>query len=873
MSTSVIPVRVDGARGKLKIFFGAAPGVGKTYAMLDSARGARRSGGDVVVGWINTHGRPDLQAFLDDLPHLSRAGARGAPLREFDIDEALARRPTVLLLDELARVNPEPARHRRRWQDAIELLGAGIDVWTTLNVGDLESLRDVVAQITGTGVGETVPDSLLDRADAIELVDLPPDVRTDRAPEGALRRGDLLALRELALRRTAECVDAQVRAYRREHGIEATWPAAERILVCVGPGPHAARLVRAARRMAAGLRADWATVYVETPAHAHLPREDREWVGQHLQLAESLGGRAIRLSGESVSTTLLAYARDHNVTKILAGKPTHSHWRDLVQGALLDELIRRSGDIDVYVTSGDSAAASPRPPRVFIRRSPLRSYLASVLVVGLAAGLAWLMSGHFQPWDLSLVFLLATVVVATRFGRGPSILAATLGVAVFDFCFVPPYFSFAVRDDPYVLTFLVMLAVGITVSTLATRVRNQVEAARSHAQWVATLHALSRELAEARDASAIVACASRQLEAALEGSTVFLLPDAGGQLAVPGVGMDENEVAAARWVFVHGSAAGRGTDSFREARGLYLPLQTAARTVGVLSFRSLDGAAPADPRQRSMLEALAHQVAGALERTLLADEAKQIELRARTEELRNALLSSVSHDLRTPLATIMGSATTVLEDRGTMDAAQRADLARAIYEEADRLNRLVTNLLAMTRVESRDLALTREWVPLEEIVGAALERVSVRLGARSVRSTIPADLPSVSVDPVLLEQVFVNLLENAVRYTPDGTPIEIEARGQGEAVQVEIRDRGPGLAAGLERRIFEKFFRAPGAPSGGSGLGLAICRGIVVAHGGTIEAYNRAGGGAVFRFTLPASGTPPAVPVEMPVGSALEESS
>jgi two-component system, OmpR family, sensor histidine kinase KdpD len=831
--------------------------------MLSRARAARQAGTDVVAGWVETHGRPEVDALMDGLPWLSPDGDR----REFDIDAALARRPAVLLLDELARANPPPARHRRRWQDALELLDAGIDVWATLNVGELESLRDVVAQITGAPVGDTVPDSVLERADAIELADLSPELLRRRADAGPLRRGDLLALRELALRRAADGVDAEVRAYRRAHRIEATWPAAERILVCVGPGPHAARLVRAARRMAAGLRADWAAVYVETPAHAHLPREDREWVDQHLHLAESLGGRAVRLSGESVSVALLVYARDHNVTKILVGKPTHPRWRDLLRGALLDEIIRRSGDIEVYVTSGDVAEAPLRPPRVFVRRSPLRSYLVAALVVGLAALVAWLMSGHFQPWDLSLVFLLATVVVAMRFGRGPSILAATLGVALFDFCFVPPYFSFAVRDDPYVLTFLVMLAVGVTVSTLATRVRNQAEAARSHAQWVATLHALSRELVEARDVGDVVRSSLRQIEAALSGSTVLLLPEAthGDLTAV----MDDGGLAgvaaekpAAQWVFAHGQIAGHGTDSFREANMLYLPLQTATRTVGVLGFRPHDAAAPIEARQRSMLEALAHQIAGALDRMLLADEAKQTELRVRTEELRNALLSSVSHDLRTPLATIMGSASTLESDAGALTRPQRADLSRAIYEEADRLNRLVTNLLAMTQVESRGLALSREWVPLEEIVGAALERVAARLETRPVASVIPADLPPVSVDPVLLEQAFVNLLENALRYTPAGSPIEVEARQVGDTVEVELRDSGPGLSPGLEERVFEKFFRGPGAPAGGSGLGLAICRGIVLAHGGTIVAENRVGGGAVFRLTLPLPSNPPVVPAE-----------
>jgi two-component system sensor histidine kinase KdpD len=511
------------------------------------------------------------------------------------------------------------------------------------------------------------------------------------------------------------------------------------------------------------------------------------------------------------------------------------------------------------MSSGDPSGASRAPAH----RSSLASYAWSVLAVAAATAVAWPMFGRFHTSDLALVYLLATIVVATRFGRGPSVLATALGVAVFDFCFVPPYFSLAVSDDPYVLTFAVMLLVGLTVSTLATRAREQAEAARSHAQWTSTLHALSHELAQARDVEAIAASAASHVEVALGGSAVVLVAqEDGGLVPLSGAGrpkLDDGDREAARRAFDHAAPLTRHGGTPRATEALYLPLRTASRTLGVLAFHPAADHRVMTPSRRQMVEALAQQVAGALERALLAEEAKQTELRARTEELRNSLLSSVSHDLRTPLAAIMGSATTLLE--GAPLTPPQADLARTVYEEAERLNRLVTNLLAMTRVAG-GLEPKKEWVPLEEIVGSALERLGPRLEGRALQSRIPDDLPLVPADPVLIEQVLVNLVENAVRYTPPGTPIDISAAREGDQIRVEVLDRGPGLAAGTAARVFEKFFRGPGAPSGGSGLGLAICRGIVVAHGGTITAANRPEGGASFRFTLPIDGQPPAVPEE-----------
>jgi two-component system sensor histidine kinase KdpD len=496
-------------------------------------------------------------------------------------------------------------------------------------------------------------------------------------------------------------------------------------------------------------------------------------------------------------------------------------------------------------------------------RAHVVRYLWSLAILGVAVVVATpLALGRFQTWDLALVFLLATVVVAMRFGNGPAVLVAVLGVLVYDFVFVPPYFGFTFRDNAYATTYLMMIIVGITVSTLANRVREEAERAHAHERRAMTLHALSRDLAEARDVPAVVAAASRHLQAALAGRTLVWLPgpEGRGWVVTPtpehGFEAEENEMVAARWGFEHGAPAGRGTDVHPELPSFWFPLQASTRTLGVLGFRP-DAGVALDAARRPMLEALAHQVSGALERALLAEEAKATELRARTEELRNALLSSVSHDLRTPLAAVMGSASALLEERAGLTEAQKIDLVRGIYEETERLNRVVANLLAMTRVESRNLGLRRQWIPLEETVGSALEWLQPRLLGRAVTNRLGEDLPLVPMDPLLLEQVFVNLLENVARHTPPGTPLEIEARRDGDRVVVEVRDSGPGLPAGLEERVFEKFFRAPGAPAGGSGLGLAICRGIVVAHGGEIAARNRPEGGAVFCFALPLLGGAP----------------
>ena len=870
------------ARGKLKIFFGAAAGVGKTYAMLEAARARQGAGVDVVIGWVETHGRAETKALLPGLESLPPRSVeyRGATLREFDLDAALARRPALILVDELAHTNAAGSRHAKRWQDVTELLDAGIDVYSTLNVQHLESLNDVVARVTGVPTRETVPDSIVEAADEVELVDLPPDELIQRLRDGKVyvpeqageavrrffRKGNLIALRELALRTTAARVDAQMEVYRRDHAVPGIWPVAERILVCVSPSPLAARIVRAARRMAAGLHAEWVVVSVETPSHARLPARDRDRVVETLRLAEQLGAETATLTGHDVPAEVLAYARRRNVTRIVLGKPARPRWREALFRSVVNELVRQSGDIDVYVITGEREGAQPAAAE---RRAPppvdWRGHGQAVGIVALTSAVAWLMFPYFAPANLIMVYLLGTVLAAARLGRGAAIVASVVSVAAFDFFFVPPYLSFAVSDTEYVVTFVVMLGVATLISTLTARIRDQAEAARQRERRTATLYAMTRDLVSQQGLDELLRAAARHITEVFGRPVAVLLPGPEGRL-VHGAGEltvgaeDGSELAVAQWVQEHGQMAGHGSATLPGARALYLPLRAGRGTVGVLGIEPSPGEALATPEQLHLLETFAAQTALAIERVALVDDAQQARVQSETERLRNSLLSAVSHDLRTPLATITGSASALVDQEAELDAAARRELAQAIEEEADRLNRLVHNLLEMTRLESGGIGVRKDWHPLEEVVGSALARVEKQLGQRRVDIDLPPDLPLVPLDPLLVEQVLINLLDNAIKYTPDASPIQIAASAEDRAVSVTVGDRGPGFAPGEETRIFDKFYRGEQAGTrSGAGLGLAIARGIVDAHGGRIAAEPRPGGGALFRFTLPLAAEPPKV--------------
>ena len=875
-------------RGKLTIFFGAAPGVGKTYAMLESARIEREEGRDVVIGLVETHGRYDTGALLLGLEILPRwkVEHRGVLLEELDVDACLARRPGVVLVDELAHTNAPGSRHAKRWQDVDDLLDAGLDVYSTLNVQHLESLNDVVAQITHVVVKETVPDSVLDRADDMRLIDLPMEDLLERLKEGKLyvpaqaelagrhffRPGNLIALRELALRVTAQSVDAQMRRYREAHGIDKTWAAGERILVCVSPSPSSARLIRGARRLATSLHAEWIAAFVETSASLRLSSADRTRVAEHLQLARTLGADCVTLTGDNGAAEVVTLARQRNVTRIVVGRPTHASWRDRLLGSFLESLVRRSGDIDVHVISGEEEVprVAPRPGVERKTRPRSTANLTSGLAAGVLSATLATLGGEFvfgrtQLADVVMVYLFGIVLVSLRWGLAPSLFAAVLSVFSFDFFFIPPYNTFAVADLRHFVTFAVMFLVATVITGLTKRVRDQAGAAREREVRTASLYSLSRALSAAKSRHEILSAGTKQIHEVFGGRATALVPVPGRALS-PSVdngwtyALDDKELAVAEWVWEHGKPAGHGTDTLPAAQGLYLPLEGSAGRLGVLGFLSANG--DFDPHEdRQQLEAFLGQMSTALDRVRLAGQAHEAHLRVEAEQLRNSLLSSVSHDLRTPLAVITGTATALTSDK--IDTAERRELAETIVQEAERLNRLVRNLLDMTRVEAGALRIHKEWQPVEEVVGSALAAVESVLGERPVDVDMDRELVA-PFDAVLIQQVLVNLLENAAKYAGPEGPIKLRARGSKHAVEVIVSDRGAGLPAGDEARIFEKFYRAEKGKGGGVGLGLTICRGIVTAHGGRIWAETRDGGGASFHFTIPLDGSPPALELPDP---------
>lgn len=865
-------------RGRLKLFFGASAGVGKTYAMLQEARERKAAGEDVAVGYVEAHRRPETLALLAGLDAIEprHVEYRGLRLREFDLDAALRRRPRLVLVDELAHTNAEGLRHSKRWQDVIELLDAGIDVYSTVNVQHIESLNDVIAQITGVVVRETIPDSILERADEIELIDLPPDDLLQRLREGKVylpehvehaverffRKEVLVALRELALRQTAQRVSQQVQVERAGRAIDQTWQTGDRLLVCVGPSPLSARVIRTARRMASSLRCEWIGVAVETTASTPLIRER---IRRNLHLAERLGAETLTLNGESIPAEIIAFARKRNITKIVIGKPVQPRWKEWLRGSIVDDLIRGSGDIDVHIVKGEPDDETGREPAAGPRRINLPAYGWMLGVLAACTALAWGMFPFFSAVNLTMVYLAGVVLVSTRFGPGPSAASALLAALAFNFFFTEPYFSFRISDAQYLIAFLALLVTALVVSGLTQRVRRQADAVRTRYLRTIALYFMSRMLAGAADRRAVLSVVARHMKDVFGGDVVVLTPGRDGSLSTASDAPAEfigsrNELAAATWVFHNQKWAGRGTDTLPACRGFYLPLFTSGRSLGVLALCLPEGSAGLEPDQRHLLETFAMQAAIAIERAEFAEQAEQARIQAESEQTRSALLSSVSHDLRTPLAAITGAAGALLQDEPRLAEGARRELLQSIHEEGLRLNQLIGKLLDMTRLESAGVQVARDWYPLDEIVGSALTRLDSLLQPRGVRTDLPSELPMVFVDGLLIEEVLVNLLENAAKYTPPGSTIDIAARAAEDGLRVEVRDNGPGLPEGMEARVFEKFVRArPSTDRTGTGLGLAICRAVILLHGGRIGASNLPTGGACFWFTIPSCGQAPPV--------------
>ncbi len=876
-------------RGRLKVFFGACPGVGKTYAMLSAARTLTSQGGEVVVGLVETHGRSETAQLLEGLELLPAKVVtyQGRELREFDLDAALARKPALILVDELAHSNVAGSRHPKRWQDVEELLAAGIDVWTTVNVQHLESLNDIVGGITGIQVRETLPDHVFEQADEVALVDLPPDELLQRMKEGKVylahqaerairnffRKGNLIALRELALRRTADRVDAQMREYRTDQSIHDVWQAKERLLVCVGPGAGGDRLVRAAARLAASLHADWIAVYVETPKLQRLAESNRDKILKTLALARELGAETATLSGQEDTQTLLAYAVSRNVSKLVVGKSLRTGLSRVLRAPLSDRLSALAEDVDVYVVAHedeapptDKAIATPLDLELEPSGKPRwTGYAWAAGICALTSVLARLVLPWFDLANLIMFYLVGVVWVAAKHGRGPAVLGSVLSVLAFDFFLVPPHLSFTVSDTRYLLTFFIMLAVALTISTLAANLRYQARIAMYRERRTRALNELGKELAGALMAEQIVETARHHLESLFQAKVRILLPDSQDKVRSPTPLPEHKELgldpAIAQWVYDHQQPAGLGTQSLAGAPMYYLPLKAPMRTRGVLALQPSQKRLLFLPEQARLLETLAGQIALALERVHYVEVAQDALVKMESERLRNGLLSALSHDLRTPLTVLAGLADSLPLAGPPLPTAQ-AEIALAIRAESLRTSLLVSNLLDMARLQEGHVRLKREWQPLEEVVGAALQTMASPLARHEVRVDLPAELPLIEFDSVLMERVFCNLLENAAKYSPVGSRIEITARNEGDRVAIAVADNGPGLPPGKEEGLFEKFTRGhEESPVAGVGLGLAIVRAIVEAHKGTVKAENRPEGGARFIVTLPA-GEPPIVPKE-----------
>ncbi|HTP01217.1 MAG TPA: sensor histidine kinase KdpD [Anaerolineales bacterium] len=858
-------------RGKLKIFLGYAAGVGKTFAMLEASHQRLREGVDVVVGYIETHKRAETESMLAGLDVLPRASIdyRGIKLTEMDVDAILRRHPELVLVDEMAHTNAPGVRHAKRYQDIEEILDAGIDVYTTLNIQHLESLNDAVAQVTGVIVHETVPDSVIDEASDIEVIDLPPEELLVRLKEGKVyipdqaaraiqeffRQGNLTALREMSLRRAAERVDDQMRSYMRTRAIPSVWPASERLLVCISPSPHAEKIVRAARRLADELNADWFVVYVEVATRPELNPNHRARIDQTLHLAESLGAKARTIAGRSIPEAVFNYAHKHNITKIVVGKPLRPRWREWFSGSVVDQLVYASGDIDIYVIGANLESVQPLVSPAWRPHRPALRYALSLGLVGLATLVGLLFRAHIEPTNLVMIYLAAVVISAVYLGRGPSLLAAIAGVLAFDIFLVPPYYTFAVSDTQYVVTFFVLLTIGLVVSTLTGRVREQAEAAVQGEARATALYSLSRDLASATNLEQVVNTIIMHISEVFGRDVAIFLPK-DGQVATfahsSGYVPDENELAVANWAFQHDQPAGRGTDTLPAASVRCHPLKTGGGIVGVLGVHPSQAGSALTLEQRQSLLGFADQAALSIERAMLAEQAKQAELLAAADKLQTALLNSISHDLRTPLVAITGTLSTLEQDDQHLDAATQRSLIHTAREEADRLNRLVGNLLDMTRIEAGAMKVKLEACDVEDLVGTAIGQMEERLEGRTISVNIPADTPMARVDFVLIVHVLNNLLDNALKYSPKDSPLEIQGRRAQNEIQITVMDRGIGIPRDDLQKVFDKFHRVQRPEQvTGTGLGLSICRGIVEAHGGRIWAEERRGGGTCVTIAVP----------------------
>ncbi len=873
----------EDGRGRLKVFLGAAPGVGKTYEMLSQARRRKLEGADAVIGVVETHGRVETDLLTKSFEKIAkkRTAYKGHVLAEMDLDAILQRKPQLVLVDELAHTNVEGSRHPKRYLDVEELLAAGIDVYTTLNVQHLESLNDVVAKITRVRVHETVPDSIFDRANEVELVDLTPEDLQQRLREGKVyvpemaeraaqnyfQPGNITALRELALRRTAQRVDDQMVTYMRAHAIQGPWEAGERVLVCVGEHPDSVALVRYARRLSDRLRAGWAALYVETAGARRFTDAERGRIAEALRVAERLGGQAVTIPADDIAGGILDYAHANNFTHIVTAAARPAWWRDWLGGSVTQQLVRRAGDISLHIVPAQLVramkGASPRPRLLrpeFGQASDGKAYLGSFAMVmaALAFGLL-LQRENIGASNIGLVFLTAVLTSAVTYGLWPALFAVAVSALAYNFFFFQPLYTFTIADPANAIAVFFFGFAAIVAGNLAARVRAQAMMARDRAAMTENLYAFSRKLAGVFTLDDLLWATAFHIAQMLKVRVVILLPE-GESIAVragypPEDTLDAADMAAAKWVWDHATPAGRGADTLPGARRLFLPMRTGRGMVGVVGLDK-DGTGPIlSSDERRLFDALADQASLAIERILLAADVDRTRFAAESERLRAALLTSISHDLRTPLASILGSATSLKDQRGALDQAAETELLATIQEEAERLNRFIGNLLDMTRLESGALAPRLEPTDIGDVIGSALHRAARVLERHRIAMELAADLPPLRLDPVLFEQVLFNLLDNAAKYAPAGSTIALRSFAEGREAVLTVTDEGAGIPPADLERIFDKFYRVQAADRqrAGTGLGLPICRGFIEGMGGTITAGNRTEGhGAVFTIRLPA---------------------
>lgn len=861
-------------RGALKIFFGACAGVGKTYSMLNAGQQALQQGRDVLIGVVETHGRKDTENLLEGVPILPRKEIeyKGAVLKEFDLDAALERKPELILIDELAHTNAPGSRHPKRWQDIEELLAAGIDVYTTVNVQHIESLNDVVARITGVWVRETVPDSFFESSGSIALVDIPTEELLQRLKEGKVyiapgakqraaqnffKKENLIALRELALRQTAERVDAQMDSYKHVSGNADAWSGADKVMVCIGPDELSSKLVRVAKRTSAGMKAPWTAIYVENEKHYKLSPEGQSATERTLKLAERMGGDTVVIKADDAPRAIIEYARKHNYTKIIVGKVPRAKWREVIKGTLADSIIRISGDIDVYVVTGEMQGEQQTYNKRWEPLS-LTGCLAPLWVVALTTIIAYPLRGTVDTLNTGGLYLIGVVWLALRYGHTTSFIGALLAAAAFDFFLLPPYWNFNVTESKHVFALIIMAGTGLIIAKLTSRMRLQTIYAQKREEKTAALYALSKELTATRGKKNLVDTAAQHIGHILNADISVWLPDEKGQLQCFMAERPEDEQedhlkeeSAVSWAFKHRQPAGIGTETLPNASGYYIPMLSGMKTIGVVGLLP-ENKKELNNEQINLLDNIVNIIATAVDRANAAEMVENAVVESEGEKLRNIILSSVSHDLRTPLASISGAASTLLMEEGKISKEYSSELLKLIHEEAARLARMVTNLLDVTSLQSGSVKLNKELYFIEELISSAIMRVESRLGNRNVDIKISQGMPLILMDGLLIEQVMINLLDNIIDHTPDGTQVSISAQINKPDLHVILQDNGPGIPTGEEERIFERSYANANPHNIKEGrMGLAICRGIITAHDGKIWAQKASEGGAIFTFTLP----------------------